>query len=104
MSRRSWGSSFLAILRRQGVKIDKETELMIEAEKDRDPEATTIDIVERLSLAPPEVIQQAKIVAQESGSTDMFAERVRQARKTVESTRNASVALSQIATRISRKA
>ena len=100
MSRRNWSSSFLAILRRQGVEIDKETELLIKEEKDRDPEATTIDIVERLSLAPPAVIERAKVIY---GSNDLFEERVRLAHKSVESTRNASSDLARLATRISRK-
>jgi hypothetical protein len=104
MSKKSWGSPFISILRKLNVKIDKQTEALIETEKARSPEMTTIDIVQRLAIAPPETINKAVAIAKAAGNGEALADCIQTARASVAETRKASVTLSRLASGIAKKA
>lgn len=103
MSRRSWGRGLLDILRELGVTIDRKAESLVEHEKEVDPTATTEDIVQRLSLAPPEVVQRAVIIATEEGSTEVLSDRFARAKSTMQETARASAQLNDVACAIAAK-
>jgi hypothetical protein len=110
MSKTSWGSqngkrvhTLLDVLRRLGAPIDRHAEAAVNEEKDRDPEATTEDIVIRLSLAPPGMVQQAVVIAKEEASTDILKDRYLQATAELRETRRAAVRLSQTAAAVAKK-
>lgn len=97
MSRRKSSRSLLTILKELGVPIDKKAEALVKHEKEVDPEASTDDIVMRLSLAPPALVEQAIEIAKSEGSTDLLADRFTQAKTQVQEVRRASLALSDAA-------
>jgi hypothetical protein len=103
MSRTRLGNGFVAILRKLGVKIDRTVEKQIEDEREQNPESTTADIVQRLSLAPPEIIEKAVEIAKESDSPELLADYLREAKAAVRETLNSSAALSDAAMHIARK-
>ncbi|APU88880.1 hypothetical protein Rctr197k_059 [Virus Rctr197k] len=103
MSRKSWGRGLLDILRQLGVHINKKAEEAVEHEREVDPDASTADIITRLSLAPPEVVQKAVLIAKEEGSTEVLHDQFMKARVSVQEARQASMALSNVAASIAKK-
>ena len=94
MLRKSWNSPLLAALARLGSKVDLR---VIDSEKSKDPEASTMDIVQRMSLAPPEVVAQALEIAAQEGDPEVLEQHYRLAQSSVKATREASRALGQLA-------
>jgi len=103
MSRKSWGSGLLDILRELGVRIDRNAESAIEHEKEMSPKSSTADIVMRLSLAPPEVVEKAVEMAREAGSVDVLEARFTNAKQSMRESRRASLQLSAAAQAIAKK-
>lgn len=102
MSRKSWGRGLLEILRSMGVSIDKTAEETIAEEKEAAPHSSTADIVQRLSLAPPEVIEKALQIAKDEGSMELLEDRLQQATEATRESRRASIELTQVASRIAK--
>lgn len=75
-----WSTRLLDALRRLGVQVDANAEAAIQAERDRDPTASTEDIVQRLSLAPDDVIAEAAQVAKRRDGDALMRERIESAK------------------------
>ena len=103
MSNTRLGRGLLDILRQLGAPIDRHMEQVVAAEKERDPDATTEDIVMRLSLAPPAMVHQAVVLAQEEGSVEALEDRFARATALARDTRQASLRLNLVAGAIAAK-
>lgn len=101
---RSVAERVAKILKHLGVKVDKKTVAEIEEIKAAEPDTPTEDIIFRLSLAPPELIEQAIAQAAEEGNSDLLVERLDRARKRVREQKDAAVALNRAAAAIAGKA
>lgn len=102
MSRRSWGNSLLDILRELGVHIDRDTEVAIMHEKET-TEASTVDIVTRMLIAPPDVVEKAVEIARESGSVEVLEACFSNAKQSMREARKASLRLTEVAQSIATK-
>lgn len=103
MSRKSLGRSLLDILRQLGVRIDKKTEEAIIQERDAVLETSTADIVTRMHLAPPEVVQHAVAIAHEEGSSELLQDQLAKAQASARETRRVSTELNEVAAAIAKK-
>lgn len=101
--RKRWGRSVVTILQQLGVPIGPKEQAQIAHEREVDPSATTADIVQRLSLAPPELVTQAVALAKAEGSTEILADRFLAAKLSLQEAAEASLQLRETAQAISDK-
>ena len=96
------GRSLFDILRSLGVKVDRKVEDAVVHEREVE-HSTTADIITRLSIAPPEVLEKAVAIAREEGSTELLSDRVSEAMVATEKTSVASKQLTELAAAIAAK-
>jgi transcriptional regulator with XRE-family HTH domain len=91
------------ILKRLGVKVTKKAIAEIEEIKEAEPDTPTEDIILRLSLAPPDLIEKAIEQIECEGDANLFVERFERARKRVKEQKAAALRVSDAAAAIAAK-
>lgn len=91
------------ILRRLGVRIDREAEQAVELAKESDPDVSTIDIIQRLSIAPQGTLDEAIQILEEAHPDARLQERYTRATASARDARRAAYRLSLAASAIAAK-
>lgn len=105
MSRRksNRSRSLIDVLRSLGVNVDPAIEAAIKHEKELHTDVDTGDLLVRMDVASPALVESAVVIAEREGSREAIEHRYAQAKQSLKETGRASLGLSNAAYAIAKK-